>query len=74
MVTQEILDYIQKSKQQGMPEEKMLESLRSVGWKEEDIQEAMNEGRLSADNGSYTILLTAGELLKRSWEAYKKTF
>ena len=45
MVNQQLLDYIKSQLQAGIEEEKIRESLRQVGWREEDIEEGFREAR-----------------------------
>jgi len=42
MVNQQLLDYIKSQLQAGIEKEKIKESLRQVGWREEDIEEGFN--------------------------------
>lgn len=40
MITEELTSYIEKESEKGIPKETLIKKLRSVGWKEKDLEEA----------------------------------
>ncbi|MDX1535603.1 MAG: YciC family protein [Candidatus Spechtbacterales bacterium] len=75
----ELVEYIKKELEEGRGENEIKPALRSLGWKEEDINDAFKAVRIMNNVGteseySTTSLMKGKELLKRSFNIYKDKF